>query len=137
MRVAHLTACRELEQSARRAVREATPRGHLREVVETIADHELRAARGREEGRDCIGRMLAIRVDHKHGVGADRSLDSCAHRGALAALCGLPDELRAELLGECVELLGDVAPRPVVDEHQAVDVRKHLSDERTVGNVVV
>jgi hypothetical protein len=137
LRVAHLTAGCELEQPPRRAVGDATGERHLREVVEAVADHELGVARGADEGRDRLRRMLAVGVDYEDGVCADRSLDSCADRGALAALCGLPDELRAELLGERVELFSDVAPRAVVDKHEAVDVREHLANERAVGNVVV
>jgi hypothetical protein len=78
LRVAHLTAGCELEQRPRRAVGDAAREGHLGEIVEAVADHELRIASGVDERRDCLCWMLAICVDHEDGVGAESPVDACS-----------------------------------------------------------
>jgi hypothetical protein len=86
--VADVTAGDELECAARRLVGEPPPERHLLEVRETVADHELGVARGLDERRDRIGRVLPVRVDHEHGVGAEGVVDAGAHRRALSRPLG-------------------------------------------------
>ena len=70
LRVADGMPGEQLEEEARRPVREPSLPRHRLDVRETISDHELRIARGRDEGRDRRGGMLPVRVDHDHGVRA-------------------------------------------------------------------
>ena len=84
LRVAHVAARGRLEEPARRAVGNSALERHLREVAEAVADDELGVLRGGEERRDRVCRVLAVGVEHEHGVGADRPRDSEANRRALA-----------------------------------------------------
>jgi hypothetical protein len=97
LRVAHVSSGDELEETARRAVRDPPVRGHPREIVEAISDHELRVACGCEEGRDDVGRMLAVGVDHEHRVGPVRGrlgvVDAGPDGRAFAAAEGKANEI--------------------------------------------
>jgi hypothetical protein len=118
LRVADLAARCDLEEAARRAVRDATVERHLREVAEPVADDELRVAGGLDERGDRVRRVLSVGVDDEHGVRAARTVDAGAHRGALAALLREAHELESELVDEAVELARDVVAGAVVDEHE-------------------
>jgi hypothetical protein len=138
LRVAYAPARHELEEQARESIGDPAMRGHRGEVAEAVADHELRAAPGGDEGGDQIGGMLAVGVDHEDGVGAAGELvDACAHGRALAALAGQADELRAGLVGDGVERAGDVRVGAVVDDHEAGDLGEHLVHVLALGNVAV
>lgn len=78
LRIAHFAARGELEGTPGCLVREPPPAGHLREVREAVADHELGLACRRDEVRNRLGGMLAVGVDHEHGVGAARVVDAGA-----------------------------------------------------------
>ena len=81
LRVAHVAARLQLEQLSGDAVRDPALAGHLPKVRETIADHELRVARRREEPGDRRRRVLSVRVDHQDGVrGLAEMVDPSTHR---------------------------------------------------------
>jgi hypothetical protein len=81
--VTNFAARGELEGAARRLVGEPPLDRHLREVAETVTDHELRVARGRDERGNRFGGMLAVGVDDEHGVGAAGVVDAGAHGRSL------------------------------------------------------
>lgn len=81
LRVAYLAPGRRLEQAARGPVRDPALERHLREVAEAVADHELCFAGGIKERGDRVCRVLAVGVDHEHGVrAAGEVLDAGANR---------------------------------------------------------
>jgi hypothetical protein len=68
--IAYAPTRHELEEQARESIGDSAMQRHRSEVAETVADHELRVAcRGDEAGNRVSG-MLAVGVDHQHGVGA-------------------------------------------------------------------
>ena len=79
--------------------------------------------------------MLPVGVDHEHGARLE-PVDAGADGRALAASLRLPDELRAGLGCERVELLGRRA-RAVVDEDDRADLGEDRAIEGSLGNVVV
>ena len=108
LRVADGVAGEQVEEKARRPVREPPLPRHRLDVREAVSDHELRVARRGNEGRDCRGGVLAVGVDHDHGVrAAAHVLDPGPDGGALAAALWETDELEVELLRQSVELRGD------------------------------
>ena len=63
--------------------------------------------------------MLAVGVEHHHGVGGvrERCLDAGGHGRALAVVGPHPDQLHALVAGDHLELGGQILRRAVVDEH--------------------
>ena len=101
--------------AAGEAVRRAPVRGMESEIVEAIADDELRVGRGREQGRDRRRRMLAVGVDDEHrlGGGVPEELgEAGANRASLATVGGQPQELHAGLAREQLELRALSAGEP-------------------------
>lgn len=96
--------------------------GHGREIAEAIADHELAARR--VELADRLGRMLAVRVEQKHGFGLvlEGRCDPRAQRRALPVPLRHTHELHPRFLRDALELPCDSGLRAVVDDGQAADL---------------
>ena len=119
--IAYAPARHELEEQARESIGDPAMPWHRGEVAETVADHELGVARGGDEPGDRLRGVLAVGVDHEHGVGAaGEVVDSGANGGTLAALLREADELGAGLGGELVEPARHGGLGAVVDDHEAV-----------------
>ena len=103
--------------------------GHLGEVVEAVADHELGVLAARTNDGIASGGMLPVGVDHEHGVGAASTVDAGANGRRPCRFAPAAGRAAPELFSECVELLGDVGPRAVVDDHERVDVLEHRANE--------
>ena len=74
--------------------------------------------------------MLAVRVEHHHGVGGvrERRLDAGGHGRALAMVGAHPDQLHTLVAGGRLELGGQLLRRAVVDEHYVIGVAQRPGD---------
>lgn len=136
--VAYAPARHELEEQARESIGDPAMPWHRGEVAETVADHELSLARSGDEVWDRGGGVLAVGVDHEHGVGAaGEVVDSGANGGTLAALLREAHELGSGLCGELVEPARHGGLGAVVHDHEAVHVREHRVDVGRHGHVAV
>jgi hypothetical protein len=70
LRIAYAPARDELEEQARESIGDPAMQRHRSEIAEAVADHELRLARRGDEAGDRVSGVLAVGVDHEHGVGA-------------------------------------------------------------------